>query len=70
MPVTSAWSCTVSCFASKLGEMAVMPLYWDVDPVLAVRGVKNVGRNAGGNTRNTSGTRNEGGEQSLGCYTL
>ncbi len=36
----------------QLGEVAVMPLYWDVDPVLAVRGVKNVGRNAGGNTWN------------------
>ena len=34
------------------GEVAGMPLYWDVDPVLVARGVKTVGRNGGGNTGN------------------
>jgi len=36
----------------QLGDVATMPLYWDVDPVMAVKGVKNIGRNAGVNTWN------------------
>jgi peptide/nickel transport system substrate-binding protein len=36
----------------QLGDVAVMPLYWDVDPVMAVKGVKNIGRNAAVNTWN------------------
>jgi len=36
----------------QLGDVATMPLYWDVDPVMAVNGVKNIGRNAGVNTWN------------------
>jgi peptide/nickel transport system substrate-binding protein len=36
----------------QLGDVAAMPLYWDVDPVLALKGVKNIGRNAGVNTWN------------------
>ena len=36
----------------QLGDVAAMPLYWDVDPVIAVKGVKNIGRNAGVNTWN------------------
>jgi peptide/nickel transport system substrate-binding protein len=38
--------------AEQLGDLAVMPLYWDVDPVIAVKGVKNIGRNATVNTWN------------------
>jgi len=36
----------------QLADVAAMPLYWDVDPVMAVKGVKNIGRNAGVNTWN------------------
>jgi peptide/nickel transport system substrate-binding protein len=36
----------------QLGDVATMPLYWDIDPVLSVKGVKNIGGNAGVNTWN------------------
>jgi peptide/nickel transport system substrate-binding protein len=36
----------------QMGDVAVMPLYWDIDPVLFVNGVRKVGGNAGVNTWN------------------
>ena len=36
---------------AQMGDVAFMPLYWDIDPILVSNGVKNVGLNA--DSRNT-----------------